>query len=136
MGPSLGHANTPIEQVHAFYEYWTHFQSWRDFTLVASKSTEHDVDAAECREEKRWMAKEIERKAKNLKKQEMLRIQTLVSRAMAADPRLKMEKERLAKEKQEREEARKRKEEEQRLKKEADEAMQRIEKEKKEQQEK
>lgn len=134
--PTLGDINTPIEQVHAFYEYWTHFDSWRDFTLIASKSTEHDVDSAECREEKRWMEKEIKNKAKKLKNQEVLRIQTLVERAMAADPRLKMEKERLANEKKEKEEARKKKQEDERKKKEAEEEKLRLEKENREQKEK
>ena len=134
--PSLGDASTPIEEVHLFYEYWTHFESWRDFTLIASKSTDHDVESAECREEKRWMVKEIERKAKKLKNQEMLRIQTLVERAMAADPRLKLEKERLANEKKQKEEERKKKEIEERKKREADEERKRLEKENKEQKEK
>jgi len=92
--PSFGDDNTPIEEVNAFYEFWIHFESWRDFTLKATEQTEHDVDAAECRDEKRWMAKEIDRKARAMKRDEMSRITRLVERAMAADPRLKREKER------------------------------------------
>jgi len=134
--PKLGDINTPIEKVHEFYEYWTHFESWRDFTLVASKSTEHDVDSAECREEKRWMEKEIKNKSKKLKNQEMIRIQTLVERAMAADPRLKMEKERIAIEKKQKEDARKKKLEDERKTKEAEEERLRLEKENREEKEK
>lgn len=96
----LGDDTTPIEQVNAFYDYWTHFESWRDFTLKAQELTKHDLDSADNRDEKRWMAKEVDRKAKVLKKQEVARIAMLVERAMAADPRLRRhrEQERLAKE--------------------------------------
>jgi len=99
--PPFGDDNTPIEQIQQFYEYWTHFNSWRDFTLKAQEMTKHDLDMADNRDEKRWMAKEVDRKSKNLKKQEVARIALLVERAMAADPRLKRhrEQERLAKEK-------------------------------------
>ena len=92
--PPFGDDSTPLYQVHAFYDFWVHFESWRDFTLKASKETEHDMDAADSRDEKRWMKQEIDRKLKKMKKEEMARINLLVERAMAADPRLKREKER------------------------------------------
>lgn len=105
--PLLGDNSTPLSQVHAFYEYWIHFDSWRDFTLRATSETEHDVESADCREEKRWMKQEIDRKVKKMKREEMARINLLVTRAMAADPRLRRERERVALEKREKEEARK-----------------------------
>lgn len=92
--PPFGDDSTPLSQVHSFYDFWVHFESWRDFTLKASKETEHDMDAADSRDEKRWMKQEIDRKLKKMKKEEMARINLLVERAMAADPRLKREKER------------------------------------------
>ncbi|KAL3802145.1 hypothetical protein ACHAW5_000230 [Stephanodiscus triporus] len=110
--PEFGDDSTPLSQVHAFYDFWIHFDSWRDFTLRASKETEHDVDAADSRDEKRWMKQEIERKVKKMKKDEMARINLLVERAMAADPRLRREKERLVREKREREEEKRKVEEE------------------------
>lgn len=137
--PKLGDGNTPIEEVNKFYDYWTHFESWRDFTLKATKETDHDVEAAECREEKRWMAKEIERKSKLMKKQEVARVALLVQRAMAVDPRLKKEKERVAAAKKQKELERRRAEEEAQKAKEAEEAklrQQREEREKKEKVEK
>lgn len=127
--PKLGDMDTPIEEVNKFYDYWTRFESWRDFTLKASKETDHDVDAAECREEKRWMAKEIERKAKLMKKQEVARIATLVQRAMATDPRLKAEKERIQAAKKRREDEKRSMEEEAQKKKEVEEERLRLEKE-------
>lgn len=97
--PTLGDDSTPIGQVHAFYDYWTHFDSWRDFTLKASESTDHDIDMADSRDEQRWMKKEIDRKAKALKREEVARLALLVERAMTADPRLKREREREKEEK-------------------------------------
>ena len=44
--PPFGDDGTPLPQVHAFYDFWVKFDSWRDFTLRASSETEHDVDAA------------------------------------------------------------------------------------------
>jgi DnaJ family protein C protein 2 len=100
--PLLGNDDTPIRQVHAFYEYWIHFESWRDFTLKASEETKHNVETADSRYEKRWMQKEISRKAKAMKRQEVARIALLVERSMAADPRLARERVRIEREKQQR----------------------------------
>ena len=99
--PSLGDESTPIDQVHVFYDYWTHFSSWRDFSLQAAREleTQEHLENAESRYEKRWYQKEIDRQAKKLKQQEQARITTLVERAMAADPRLIQERKRLIEEK-------------------------------------
>ncbi len=104
--PPFGDDNTPIEQVHSFYEFWVHFDSWRDFSLKAEKETDHDLEAADSRDEKRWMKQEIDRKVKKMKKEEMARINLLVERAMAADPRLTREKKREKLEKERQAEAR------------------------------
>eukprot|EP00978_Attheya_sp_CCMP212_P010276 scaffold24753_cov33-Attheya_sp.AAC.1 len=97
--PPFGDDDTPVDEVNKFYDYWINFDSWRDFSLKAQDTTDHDVDAADSREEKRWMAKEIDRKAKAMKRDEMARINTLVERAMAADPRIVRERDRIANEK-------------------------------------
>jgi DnaJ family protein C protein 2 len=70
------------------------------------------MDAADSRDEKRWMKQEIDRKLKKMKREEMARINLLVERAMAADPRLKREKEKERKEKAAKEEAKRKVEEE------------------------
>ena len=67
---------------------------------------------ADSRDEKRWMKQEIDRKVKKMKKDEMARINLLVERAMAADPRLRRERERVAMEKRKREDEKRKKEEE------------------------
>ncbi|CAN0067044.1 unnamed protein product, partial [Discosporangium mesarthrocarpum] len=87
--PSLGDAQTPMEEVNNFYEYWVNFESWRDFSLKG----EHDLEDAQDRYEKRWMMKENERKAKELKRKEYKRLSTLVDRARATDPRILRAKE-------------------------------------------
>jgi len=100
--PSLGDETTPIDQVHVFYDYWTHFSSWRDFSLQASREleTQEHLENAESRYEKRWYQKEIDRQAKKLKQLEQARITLLVERAMASDPRLIQERKRLIEEKE------------------------------------
>lgn len=99
--PSLGDDSTPVEEVHEYYEYWIHFESWRDFSLQAAREleTQEHLDNAESRYEKRWFQKEIDRAAKKLKAQEVSRMTLLVERAMAADPRLIQERKRLIDEK-------------------------------------
>ena len=82
--PDLGDDGTPLEHVHKFYEFWTRFDSWRDYSL---DEPEHDVEQAECREEKRWM-KENDKIAKKKKMDEYARIALLIDRARANDPRL------------------------------------------------
>jgi DnaJ family protein C protein 2 len=98
----LGNDETPIDRVHAFYEYWIHFESWRDFTLRASEETEHDVETADSRCEKRWMQREISRRARAMKRREVARVALLVERSMAADPRLARERARVEREKERR----------------------------------
>lgn len=117
--PTIGTDDTPIEQVNEFYDYWVRFESWRDFSAQAADElqVENELENAESRFEKRWIQKEVDKRAKQLKKQEMQRIHTLVERAMEADPRLRRERqaaaERKEKARQERLAAEERKKEEQ-----------------------
>jgi DnaJ family protein C protein 2 len=99
--PAFGDASQPIQEVHEFYDYWTHFETWRDFSLEAAREleTQDHLDQAESRFEKRWYQNQIDKRAKKLKQQEQSRITTLVERAMACDPRLIQERKRLMEEK-------------------------------------
>ncbi|GMH64203.1 hypothetical protein TrST_g678 [Triparma strigata] len=128
--PPFGDDNTPIDQVNQFYSYWINFESWRDFTLAASKKKDHDVEAAEGRDEKRWMMNEIRSEATKMKKAEVKRISDLLERAMNLDPRLRREKVRVAREKEEKagKEEREKREKEEKEKNEKEE-KERIEKE-------
>ncbi|CAH0493858.1 unnamed protein product [Peronospora farinosa] len=102
--PTLGGDDKPIDEVYAFYDFWNRFDSWRDFT----HDSEHDVESAEHRNHKRWMAKKNEAVAKKKKKKEYARLASLVDRALAVDPRIRRvkqeEKDRKAQAKREKEE--------------------------------
>ncbi|TYZ68855.1 hypothetical protein PybrP1_013106 [[Pythium] brassicae (nom. inval.)] len=102
--PALGDDATDMAAVTAFYDFWHKFDSWRIFL----HDSEHDVESAEHRDHKRWMAKKNEAAAKKKKKAEYTRLANLVDRAQAADPRIrrvkqaaKDEKERVKREKEE-----------------------------------
>lgn len=86
--PSLGDDDTPMEEVHAFYDFWYSFKTWRDF----SYNLEHDTDQAECREEKRWMERQNAKHVKARKLEESARIRRLVDTAYKKDPRVRREK--------------------------------------------
>eukprot|EP01046_Picozoa_sp_COSAG06_P017008 COSAG06_NODE_1141_length_10546_cov_8.552312_6_plen_371_part_00 len=81
----LGDSKTKIEEVHAFYAFWSSFKSWREFDV---DDDDLDVDQAECREEKRWIEREIQREKKKKKNKENARISKLLDRAYALDPRI------------------------------------------------
>jgi len=133
--PSMGDAETSIEEIQEFYDYWTHFESWRDFSMQATNELFTDnnnpLEDAESRYEKRFYQKEIDKRAKQLKRQEMGRIQNLVQRARAIDPRLKRYLQQQVEEKQAAQEEKKRVEKEAAEKKKMDlEKRQKEEKEK------
>lgn len=91
--PEIGDINTPIDQVYKFYDYWINFDSWRDFT---GQDAEYRPDEASSREEKRYMMKENEKKAKKFKKMEIARITKMTMTAMEKDPRVVADKKRVA----------------------------------------
>jgi DnaJ family protein C protein 2 len=64
--PHIGHIDTPYSDVEHFYDFWGRFQSWRDPLEMLAKDEEelHDLENAECREERRWMERENGRMAK------------------------------------------------------------------------
>eukprot|EP01105_Mastigella_eilhardi_P005791 TRINITY_DN17503_c0_g1_i1.p1 TRINITY_DN17503_c0_g1~~TRINITY_DN17503_c0_g1_i1.p1 ORF type:complete len:621 (+),score=221.12 TRINITY_DN17503_c0_g1_i1:1426-3288(+) len=82
--PLLGPPSTPFKEVSQFYEFWWHFQSWREFKL----EDEYDPDEAESREEKRWMARQNEKQMQKKKKDEHARIFRLAELAYKCDPRV------------------------------------------------
>lgn len=115
--PDLGNLETPDEDVEEFYEFWYKFKSWRDFNFHG----EHNLEDAETRDEKRWMAQQNAKdpKVKAAKKEEKQKIRRMVDNAYKNDPRVnriaetrRQEKE--AKKKAKREARRRRKEEDER----------------------
>ena len=103
----LGNSKTKIDDVHAFYAFWSSFKSWREFDV---DDDDLDIDQADSREEKRWIEREIQREKKKKKSKENARITKLVDRAYALDPRINLwkqvEKARKDAEKKAKEEAR------------------------------
>jgi DnaJ family protein C protein 2 len=83
--PAMGDMKTPISKVLKFYEFWTAFKSWRDFTV----EDEYDLDQAENRYERRYMERENKRMKRDLLKEEKTRIKKLVDLAKAKDPRIR-----------------------------------------------
>ncbi|CCW64463.1 unnamed protein product [Phytomonas sp. EM1] len=84
--PSLGNDTTAYPNVVRFYDRWSTYQSWRDFSHVAELS---EIDDSMCREERRYYMRENERQLAQHHRQELKRIRTLVERARKNDPRLR-----------------------------------------------
>jgi len=82
--PQLGDANTDIDTIHKFYDFWLYFKSWRDFSFLA----DHKLSDQMGRDEKRFMMKENQKKTQVHKKQETANIRKLVEDAMRKDPRM------------------------------------------------
>lgn len=88
--PSLGTDKTPYAEVLRFYDRWTGFQSWRDFSHLADLV---EIDDTMCREEKRYYQRENARQLSHHRREEQKRIRLLVERARKNDPRLRRRRE-------------------------------------------
>eukprot|EP00889_Picochlorum_renovo_P004321 jgi/Picre1/31351/NNA_006704.t1 len=96
--PDLGDMETKDADVDAFYSFWFSFKSWREFP----HPDEEDVEAAECREERRWIERHNAKLREKGRKDEIRRINEFVDLANRVDPRLvrRRQEERLEKERQ------------------------------------
>lgn len=83
--PELGDDDSSEEHVNTFYNFWFEFVTWREF----AGTDEHDLDSAECREERRWMERKNTGDKNKKKKDEVKRIGRLIEMGMKYDPRLK-----------------------------------------------
>ena len=95
--PKLGDMQSPLQKVKLFYKFWHNFQSWRDFSVEG----EYDLEEATSRFEKRQMLKENKKMKANMRKEEKIRIDTLINIAYKRDPRIIEEEKRLEKEREE-----------------------------------
>ncbi|CAD5111356.1 DgyrCDS672 [Dimorphilus gyrociliatus] len=125
--PLIGDDSTPYEDVCEFYNFWFEFNSWREFSYL----DEEDVDKGENRDERRWIEKQNKSARKEKRKEEMMRIRSLVESAYNLDPRVLKQKEeekqkKLAIKQARKEEVRKRIEEENRKKREEEERLAKI----------
>ncbi|KAK1417734.1 hypothetical protein QVD17_26868 [Tagetes erecta] len=99
--PSFGDDNTPLKEVDAFYDFWFSFKSWREFP----HEDEYDLEQAESRDHKRWMERQNAKLSEKARKEEHVRIRSLVDNAYKRDPRILRRKETLKAEKQKKKEA-------------------------------
>ncbi|GAB1226694.1 hypothetical protein ENUP19_0302G0005 [Entamoeba nuttalli] len=94
--PDFGDETSSDEDVNKFYTFWYSFKSWRDPPLDEM----YNIEEATCREERRWMMKENEKKSQKKRKEEGLRIRKLVDMAYKRDFRIIKKKMREKEEKQ------------------------------------
>ncbi|KAG6524512.1 dnaJ homolog subfamily C member 2-like [Zingiber officinale] len=87
--PSLGDDKSPIKDVDSFYNFWYSFKSWREFP----HADEFDLEQAESRDHKRWMERQNSKLREKARKEEYVRIRTLIDNAYKRDPRILRRKE-------------------------------------------
>ncbi|XP_071816692.1 dnaJ homolog subfamily C member 2-like isoform X4 [Apostichopus japonicus] len=83
--PKLGDEKSTWEDVDRFYEFWYAFDSWREYSYL----DEEEKEKGESREERKWIEKQNKVARQKRKKEEVIRIRTLVDNAHACDPRIK-----------------------------------------------
>lgn len=81
--PMLGTANDSKESVENFYKFWRTFDSWRRFEYFDDDNTEGMNSA-----DRRYYEKKNKTNRDRLKKEDILRIKTLVEIALRRDPRV------------------------------------------------
>nr|XP_043627655.1 dnaJ homolog subfamily C member 2-like [Erigeron canadensis] len=99
--PTLGDDNTPLKDVDAFYDFWFSFKSWREFP----HEDDYDLEQAESRDHRRWMERQNAKLSEKARKEEHVRIRSLVENAYKRDPRVIKLKEAAKAEKQKKKEA-------------------------------
>jgi len=127
--PYLGDADSSLQHVNNFYEFWFNFKSWREY----SYQDEEDKSTGEDADERRWIEKKNKKERAEKKKVEMKRLRSLVDNAFACDPRIKKfnEEEKQKKERIKKAKAKAIKDEQDRVKAEAEAARKKEEDEKK-----
>ncbi|KYN06829.1 PREDICTED: dnaJ homolog subfamily C member 2 [Cyphomyrmex costatus] len=83
--PRLGGPFTPREKVEQFYSFWYDFDSWREYSYL----DEEDKESGQDRDMRKWIEKKNKATRAKRKKEEMMRIRTLVDMAYNIDPRIK-----------------------------------------------
>lgn len=87
--PTLGSGDADMKDVDTFYDFWFSFKSWREFP----HPDEEDVEAAESREERRWIERYNTKLREKGKKEEFKRLRDFVELAQRLDPRIRRRKE-------------------------------------------
>ncbi|KAK1268723.1 Chaperone protein dnaJ 13 [Acorus gramineus] len=98
---SLGDDNSSLAEVDSFYDFWYYFKSWREFP----HADEFDLEQAESRDHKRWMERQNAKLREKARREEYVRIRSLVDNAYKKDPRILRRKEEEKAEKQRKKDA-------------------------------
>ncbi|KAI7866993.1 hypothetical protein BDF14DRAFT_1957190 [Spinellus fusiger] len=120
--PSIGDMESSEEHATKFYEFWYNFDSWRVYDYLDKE------EVSENSEELRLISKNNRTNRAQKKKEDMMRVQSIIERMQATDPRTKRFKEEKKIEKEERRRAKEealRLAEEKRIKEEAEELVRR-----------
>ncbi|KAK1317014.1 Chaperone protein dnaJ 13 [Acorus calamus] len=99
--PSLGDDNSSLAEVDSFYDFWYYFKSWREFP----HADDFDLEQAESRDHKRWMERQNAKLREKARREEYVRIRSLVDNAYKKDPRILRRKEEEKAEKQRKKDA-------------------------------
>ncbi|XP_063991118.1 dnaJ homolog subfamily C member 2 [Diachasmimorpha longicaudata] len=83
--PKLGDPETARDKVEKFYSFWYDFDSWREYSYL----DEEDKESGQDRDMRKWIEKKNKATRAKRKKEEMLRIRSLVDVAYNADPRIR-----------------------------------------------
>ena len=95
--PVIGDDSTPVAEAKSFYAWWLQsYESWRTW----KHEDEYDVEAAENRDERRWMERQNEKLMREFKRKEKTQLTEFVNLAQKYDPRIRRWKEEQAKKKE------------------------------------
>ncbi|KAG1752096.1 hypothetical protein EDB19DRAFT_1089992 [Suillus lakei] len=83
--PMLGENNDSKENVHAFYDFWYNFDSWRSFEYMDKEVNE----GSDNRDDKRYTEKKNKSERARRKKEDITRLRNLVDLTLNLDPRIK-----------------------------------------------
>lgn len=83
--PMLGAYDDSKETVEAFYDFWYNFDSWRSFEYLDKEVNE----GSDSRDDKRYTEKKNKSERARRKKEDTVRLRSLVDMTLALDPRIK-----------------------------------------------
>ncbi|KAL0075734.1 hypothetical protein F4703DRAFT_1887157 [Phycomyces blakesleeanus] len=129
--PDIGNMDSTQEEATKFYDFWYNFDSWRSYDYL-----DRDEAEGETRDEQILIEKKNRLERAQKKKEDTMRVQSIIERMQATDPRTKRFKEEKKREKEDKkrareeaqriaEEQRKKEEEEERIRKEEEEEAKR-----------
>lgn len=83
--PAFGGADASKKEVEGFYDFWYNFDSWRSFEWHDKEVNE----GSDSRDDKRFTEKKNKSERARRKKEDNVRLRTMVDEVLASDPRIK-----------------------------------------------